>query len=82
MREIFVGTQEAKVVLSMAVREYAFQVDRLAGIQRCPLLNLLFQSTIPTATPKRASNILPDAFKEIIAKRQPRRYREASAEHK
>ena len=32
MLKVFVGTQEAEVVLPMAVGEYAFQVDRLARI--------------------------------------------------
>ena len=44
-------------------------------------MDLLFQSTVPTGTPKRASDILSDAFKETISERQASRCREASAEH-
>ena len=68
-------------MLPMAVREYAFQVDRSVRIQRSPLLDLLFQRTVPASMPKRVPDILSDAFKETIAQRQARKRREASAEY-
>ena len=55
----------------MAVSKYAFQVDRLAGVQRGPLFDLLFQSAVAFGNPKRASNILSDAFKEALPRGRP-----------
>ena len=81
MCKVFVGAQEPEVVLPMAVREYAFQVDRGVRIQRAPLFDLLFQWTVPTGVPKRVLDVLSDAFKKTIAQRQARRRREASAEY-
>ena len=52
----------------MAVRQYAFQVDRLTWIQRGPLPDLLFQRAFPTKVTKDTSDLLSDAFKKIFAK--------------
>ena len=69
MFEVIVRTQEAQVVLPMAVRQYAFEGNLLTWIQRGPFCDLLFQSPVPTGVPKRASDLLSDAVKETIAQR-------------
>ena len=81
MCKVLVRAQEPEVVLPMAVREYAFEVDWGIRIQRTPLFDVLFQRTAPTDVPKRVLDVLPDAFKETIAQRQARRCREAGAEY-
>jgi len=79
--EVFVGTDEAEVVLPMAICEYAFQIDRLSWIQRGPFCDLLFQSTVPAGELKRGSDILSDALKETVPKRQAPRRGEAGPEY-
>ena len=71
----------AEVVLPVAVREYALQINGLAWIQRRPFSDLLFQRTVPVGALKQTSHILPDGFEETISQRQARRGREASSEY-
>ena len=68
-------------MLPMAVREYAFQIDRGIRIQRTPLFDILFQRTAPTAASTRVLDVLSDTLKKTIAQRQARRRREAGAEY-
>ena len=68
MREVLVGTQEAEIVLPMAICQYAFQIDRLTWIQRGPLSDLLFQRAFPIRATKVASDVLSDTLKKTFAK--------------
>ena len=68
MLEILLGAYQAQVVLSMAVREYAFQVNRLTRIQRGPLFDFLFQRAFPIIATKVQAEVLADAFKQTFGK--------------
>ena len=68
MLEILLGAYQAQVVLSMAVREYSFEVNRLTRIQRGPLFDLLFQRAFPTIGVEVPAEVLADAFKETLGK--------------
>jgi len=68
MLEILFRAYEAQVVLAMAIREHAFQVNRLTRIQRGPLFDFLFQRTFPTKGTEVSAEVLADAFKETLGK--------------
>ncbi len=68
-------------MLPVTICEYALQIDRLSWIQRGPFSDLFFQRTVPAGELKRGTDILSDALKETVPKRQTPKGREASTEY-